>query len=68
MANSILPHLLTSAEVAGWLLMAPRRVERMARDGKIPAVKLPDGSFLFDPDELRAWLDTCRTTGGMAHA
>jgi hypothetical protein len=56
--------LLTADDVAAWLLMPSRRVERMARDGLIPSIKLPDGSRLFDPAALAAWLDTRRTTGG----
>jgi len=64
MATSTLPLLLTAAEVAGWLLLTTSAVERMARDHAIPAVELPDGSHLFEPEALIAWLASRRTAGG----
>jgi hypothetical protein len=55
---------MISSEVASWLVLSTRAVERMARERKIPAVELPDGSLLFDPAELAAWIRTRRTKGG----
>jgi hypothetical protein len=66
MATSTLPRLLTASDVAAWLLLTPRAIERMAREGTIPTVELPDGSHLYDPTELVAWLDTRRTWEGRA--
>jgi excisionase family DNA binding protein len=42
--------------VAEYLCLTTRRVVRLARDGGLPHVKLPDGELLFDPEELAAWL------------
>jgi len=43
-------------DVACWLQVPTRSVEAMARAGAIPSRRLPDGSLIFDPDELAAWL------------
>ena len=64
MATSTLPQLLTDTDVAAWLLLTRRAVQRMTRDGTIPAIELPDGSHLYDPAALTAWLETRRTTEG----
>jgi hypothetical protein len=64
MSPPSLPCLLTAADVAAWLLLTRRAVERMTRDGAIPAIRLPDGSHLYDPGALAAWLDTRRTPEG----
>ena len=55
-----LPNLLDADAVGEWLSMHPRRVVRMAKRGEIPAIRLPDGDFLFDPAELLMWLDHLR--------
>lgn len=45
---------LISAEGAAALLgYHPEHVRRLARQGRIPALKV--GAWVFDPDELRAW-------------
>jgi len=61
MASATLPHMLTAAEVASWLVLTTRTVERMAKDRAIPAVELPDGSFLFEPAAMAEWIQTRRT-------
>lgn len=56
MSTAVLPRLLTPADVADWLSLSVRQVERMARRGALPAVELPDGSLVFDAEDLAAWL------------
>ena len=69
MATATLPHMLTPAEVATWLMMTTRTVVGMAKARAIPAVELPDGSFLFEPEALAEWIRARRTTeGGPTHA
>jgi excisionase family DNA binding protein len=43
--------LLTAAQAAGRLGLHPKTVVRMARDGRLPAVKIGTG-WRFDPDQL----------------
>jgi len=57
---SVLPRLLVVPEVAHWLSISSRRVEHLARDGKIPHIVLPDGELVFDADELARWLESLR--------
>lgn len=54
--STALPHLLTEVEVAGVLRIPTRRVARLARDGRIPSITLPDGSVVFDQEDIRAWI------------
>jgi excisionase family DNA binding protein len=63
MSDSILPTLVTPGDVAAWLALPARRVERMARAGDIPAIRLPSGEYVFDADELTAWLEALRERG-----
>jgi excisionase family DNA binding protein len=58
-----LPTLVTPGDVAAWLAIPVRRVERMARDGEIPAIRLPTGEYVFDADDLTAWLNSLRERG-----
>jgi hypothetical protein len=51
-----LPELVTIRDVAGWLRQPVRRVSRLARQGRIPHLKLPGGDLLFEPAALRNWL------------
>jgi excisionase family DNA binding protein len=60
MSSTHLPNLLTPGDVAAWLALPVRRVERLARDGEIPAIRLPTGEYVFAADELTAWLDALR--------
>jgi hypothetical protein len=53
--------MMTAAEVGAWLVLTTRAVERLAKDRAIPAVQLPDGSFLFEPAALVRWIESRRT-------
>jgi excisionase family DNA binding protein len=51
------PQVLDTAMVAEMLGMNVQVVRRMARDGQIPAYRLPGGrSFRFFRDEVLEWL------------
>jgi excisionase family DNA binding protein len=61
LAERLRPHLhihddkgafLTPAQVAARLALHPKTVVRMARDGRLPAVKIGT-RWRFDPDRLR---------------
>ena len=48
--------LLTPDEVAAMLRVARKTVITMARDERIPCIRI--GRFVrFDPDEIRRWID-----------
>ena len=51
-----LPDVLTAADVALWLRLPTRAVERMARRGDIPARTLPTGDLAFEAADLAEWL------------
>jgi excisionase family DNA binding protein len=55
MDATALPRLLTADEVADWLGLPVRRVERMARRGELPSRRLPTGDLVFDPADLAPW-------------
>jgi hypothetical protein len=55
-----LPLMLTAMDVGLWLSLPTRQVERMARHGEIPCIRLPTGEILFDRAELLMWLDSLR--------
>jgi hypothetical protein len=55
-----LPLLLTPMDVGLWLSLSTRQVEKMARRGEIPSIKLPNGDLVFDRAELLMWLDQLR--------
>jgi hypothetical protein len=59
-ATATLPRLLIPDQVANWLCLPTRRVERMARRGEIPCITLPDDSIVFDAEELAEWLESLR--------
>ena len=51
------PPVLDTAMVAELLQMNIQVVRRMAREGTIPAYRIPDGrAFRFFRDEVLAWL------------
>jgi hypothetical protein len=56
MDATILPDVLTAADVGLWLRLPARSVERMARRGQIPSRTLPTGDIAFDATELAEWL------------
>lgn len=70
--TTILPHLLTSRDVALWLALPARRVEKMARNREIPSIYLPGGDIVFDAGELASWIEALRAgreaEGGGPHA
>lgn len=49
--------LLTAGEAAIRLRMPSARLARLARDGKVPCVNLPDGELRFDETDLTDWVD-----------
>jgi predicted DNA-binding transcriptional regulator AlpA len=54
-----LPRLLIADEVALALRKSPKTVYKWAQQGRLPSINL-DGSVLFDPDEIRSWIDDHR--------
>lgn len=58
--SAALPDLLTPRDVALWLSLPTRRVERMARRGVIPCTILPTDDVVFDADELAEWFKGLR--------
>jgi hypothetical protein len=60
MQTSSLPTLLTAQDVGLWLALPTGTVARLARQGKIPCLTLPSGDLVFDPAELKEWLQTLR--------
>jgi hypothetical protein len=63
MSTAVLPRLLTPMDVSAWLSLPVRQVERMGRRGELPAVELPDGSLVFDAEDLAGWLRRRKTNG-----
>jgi hypothetical protein len=57
--TSTLPQLWDKYDVAHWLGVLPARVQRMAREGELPAIRLPgkENDFVFEPEALREWLE-----------
>ena len=51
--------LLTSNELDRMLRYPAGRSRRLAREGLIPHVRLPDGEIRFAPDETERWLEQC---------
>ena len=54
--DATLPRLMTPHELAHCLSWPTARVIRMARDGGIPCVVLPNGDLLFDEGDIGTWL------------
>ena len=57
--------LLTVAEVATILRVTPWQVRSWSRDGKLPAKRVGK-SWLFDPVELKRWVDEGKAGKGGA--
>ena len=53
-------HLLTASEAADVVRLTPRQVDRLARRGKLPAVRLPGDEIRFDEADLWTWIDAHR--------
>ena len=52
--------LLRDDEAASLVRMTPRRLVRLARQGKVPCVALPDGEIRFSESDLRMWVEQFR--------
>lgn len=61
-AVAALPDYLTDHQVAGWLGTTTSKVRKWAKSGFLPAIALPDGSYLFDPAALATWAQTLPRT------
>lgn len=48
--------LLTVAEVARLLKLAPKTVRKWVRAGKLPALRLEAQVIRFNPDKIERWL------------
>lgn len=59
-------HLLTTGEAGHILRMLPTRISRLARQGDIPSVMLPDGEVRFLEADLWAWVERHRRPEGAA--
>lgn len=49
--------LMTPSEVGDLLKLATSRVSRLAKQGRIPCIRLPDGELLFDRADIAKWLE-----------
>jgi excisionase family DNA binding protein len=54
--------LLTSRDVAEYVVAHPETVLRWVRRGEIPALRLPSGELRFREAEIDAWLEERATT------
>jgi excisionase family DNA binding protein len=52
--------LLTTRELAAWLGVSPETVLRRWRAGELPGFRIASNALRFDPDEVRAWLESRR--------
>lgn len=48
--------LLTTTEVMSILRKNRNTICRWTREGKLPAVRMPDNSYLYDPVAIREWI------------
>lgn len=56
--------ILSDEEAADLLKMAPSRLKRLARAGKVPCIALPDGEVRFDQADLLRWVESHKREGG----
>lgn len=54
-------NLMTPQQVGKALNVSDKRVKEWAKDGKMPAVVLPNGRFRFNPSIVQSWI-LARTT------
>lgn len=59
----MVPDLLTPEQVGERLGYTPRYVLRLAREGKLPRVKLGRRSVRFRPDDVRAYIHAHHESG-----
>jgi excisionase family DNA binding protein len=52
--------LMTTEDVARRLSLATASVRRMVRDGVLPAIRINERHYRFDPGEVDAWIATRR--------
>lgn len=56
MNSALVPELVTPEEAAKKLGHSKRHVLRLAREGKLPRVKLGHRTVMFRPDDLREFI------------
>lgn len=61
--SALVPELLTAEEVAERLEVTPRYVLRLAREGRLPRVKLSHKCVRFRPDDVRAYVHAHHENG-----
>jgi len=52
--------LLNPRQVSEMLRIPREDVEALAREGRIPCIKLPNGAIRFDPDDIDRWVRSLR--------
>jgi hypothetical protein len=52
--------LLTQDETAELLRLTQRQLNRLARDGDIPSIALPNGQLRFESNAIQDWVDGLR--------
>lgn len=57
---------MTSSEIDSLLRYRPGRARRLAKDGRLPHVELPDGEIRFDQAEIEKLLDAGKREGAPA--
>lgn len=60
---AVVPELLTAEEVAERLEVTPRYVLQLAREGRLPRVKLSHKCVRFRPDDVRAYVHAHHENG-----
>jgi len=58
--------LLMPQDVDRILRYPSGRSERLAKAGKIPCIRLPDGAIRFDEEQIKTLLDARRVSGGVS--
>ena len=51
-----LPRLIDAKVVADSIGKSPKTVYKMAKRGRLPSIKF-DSNVMFDPEEIRNWID-----------
>ena len=52
--------LLNPRQVSEMLRIPREDVEALARERRIPCIKLPNGAIRFDPDDIERWVRSLR--------
>jgi len=55
--------LLNPRQVSEMLRIPREDVEALAREGRIPHIRLPNGAMRFDPDDIDRWVRGLRRRG-----